>query len=109
MQRCSDPKGKARADADSHAPGEDAAEGATHRERRPERLALLTETSNGHLASLIRRKLEVSGIPCVVMDGMVSASRLKHAESFWATSRVLVPEMLLAQARSVVRSEAMLV
>ena len=95
MQGCSHRK-------DSRSAGADA---ARPQQRRPDRLATLIETPTGPLAMLIKCKLEVAGIPCVISEAMVSSPRLTHAESFWLSNRVLVPEMLLSQALTVVRSE----
>jgi hypothetical protein len=95
LQGCSDRKYR-------RSTGADAAHAS---QRRPDGLATLIETPTGHTAMLIKCKLEVAGIPCVISEAMVSGPRLNQDESFWQANRVLVPEMLLSQALVVVRSE----
>ncbi len=95
MQGHSDRKDRRTAGADAARP----------RQRHPDRLVTLIETPTEHLAKLIKCKLEVAGIPCVISEAIVSGPKLTHAESFWQSNHVLVPEMLLPQALMVVRSE----
>lgn len=76
---------------------------------RTDRLATLMETPANHHANLIKTKLEMSGIPCVVSTGLVGGQGLAEWEPLWTSSRVLVPEMMLSQAQSVLRSEVILV